>query len=244
MLPDIRSVIATILAATGLMILAFAAAAAFRVAQETRVAALQMDLAQRGHAVAPAPRPIVVLETPGPTLLAKASLSAPAAEEETPASAEASSPQEESMLPVAAAIAENSPTAEVAPERDLDSRSLVTAAAPILDTSVGAPRILAMGGPSPQEIAHAKAQRRSAERARARKASAERKRKARAARVARERAAARRAAAAQKQQARAASPPSGFDFNPAGAFNTAPFGNAQNFDGAANRSETQRPAVR
>src|SRR5690242_3997500 len=120
MLPEIRAVIATILAATGLMILAFGAAAAFRVAQETRVAALQTDLAQRGHAVAPARRPIVVIETPGPIFRAKSSMSALAAEEETTVSAEPPSPQEEAMPPVAAAIAENSPTAEVAPERDVD----------------------------------------------------------------------------------------------------------------------------
>jgi len=244
MLPDIRAVIATVLAATGVMILAFAAAAAFRVAQETRVTALQTHLVERGHAVGPARRPIVLIETPGPTLLAKALGSASAPEEETPASAEPSSPQEESMPRVAASVAENSPAAEVAPERDLEGQSLATASAPILDASVGVPRILAMGGLSPEEIAHAKAQRKAAERARARKTAAERKRKVRAARVAREIVAARRAAAAQKQHADTASPPIGFDFNPAGAFNTAPFGHAQNFGGATSRPEVQRPAVR
>ena len=53
MLPDIRAVIAAIVAAIGLLMIAFGAVAAFRVAQENQSGSLQADLATRGHAVPP-----------------------------------------------------------------------------------------------------------------------------------------------------------------------------------------------
>src|SRR5947208_16630 len=72
MLPSMRAVIVVVASAIGLMIIAFGTVATFRVAQESRAGSLQADLAQRGHAALPEPRPIVVIETPGPTLLARA----------------------------------------------------------------------------------------------------------------------------------------------------------------------------
>lgn len=244
MLPDIRAVIVTIMAATGLLIVAFVAVASFRVAQETRLASLQADLAQRGHAVTPQPRPIAVIETPGPTLLVKASQVEP---EEQAASPEVPGIQQDEATPlVTAAFPDNSAIAEVLPERDFNNQPAVVVLAPALDVASAeepaagtspspAPR-LAIGGPSPEEIAHATAQRKAAERARARKAAAEawkaaaeRARKARLARIARERRAARRAVAAQaKQQASSSTPQRGFGFNPNGSFNSAPFGNTFN----------------
>ena len=61
MLPDIRAVVAAFVAAIGLMIVAFGAVAAFRVAQESRVSSVHADLAQRGQARAPEPRPVMVI---------------------------------------------------------------------------------------------------------------------------------------------------------------------------------------
>ena len=48
MLPDIRAVFAAFVAVIGRLMIAFAAAATFRVAQGSRVASLQFDLARRG----------------------------------------------------------------------------------------------------------------------------------------------------------------------------------------------------
>src|SRR4051812_34547225 len=72
MLPNIRAVFATIAVAVALLIIASGVVATFRIAQESRAGSLHADLAQRGHAVAPQPQPIGVIETPGPTLLTKA----------------------------------------------------------------------------------------------------------------------------------------------------------------------------
>ena len=67
MLPDIRAAFAAFAAAIALLMVAFAAVAAFRVAQEGRFASVQSDLAQRGRAVPPQTgQRIVVIETPGP----------------------------------------------------------------------------------------------------------------------------------------------------------------------------------
>ena len=67
MLPDIRAVFAALVAAIGLMMIAFGAVAAFRVAQESHSGSLQADLAKRGQAVAPQSRQrFTVIETPGP----------------------------------------------------------------------------------------------------------------------------------------------------------------------------------
>ena len=67
MLPDIRAVFAAFLAAIGLMMIAFGAVAAFRVAQESHSGSLQADLATRGQAAPPqSGQRLTVIETPGP----------------------------------------------------------------------------------------------------------------------------------------------------------------------------------
>ncbi len=67
MLPDIRAVSAAFVAAIGLLMIAFAAVAAVRVAQESRFASLQSDLARRGQAAPPQTgQRVAVIETPGP----------------------------------------------------------------------------------------------------------------------------------------------------------------------------------
>ena len=268
MLPDIRAVVAAFVAAVALLTIAFGVVATFRVALESRAGSLQADLAQRGHAARPEPQPIVVIETPGPTLLVKAPvepLPAPMPEG-APASAEPPATAEQAAQPATAPAAPERPSiASLSP--DADHQSIVSAASPAPDVpptieAVGdesgmatiaatvpqaietqpeppsPPAVAAIGGPSPAEIAHAKAQRKLAERARVRKAAAEKRKKVHAARIARERkAAAERAAQANaKQQAAPSSPQGGFDFNPTGAFNSAPFGNSSfNGGGVTNR---------
>jgi hypothetical protein len=72
MLPNIRAVIAAIAGAAALMVIAFGVVAMFRVAQESRASLLHADLAQRGRAAPPEHRPVPIIETPGPTVVAKA----------------------------------------------------------------------------------------------------------------------------------------------------------------------------
>jgi len=300
MLPDIRAVIAAMVAATGLMIVAFAAVAAFRVAQETRVASLQADLA-RAHTTKPEPRPVMVIDTPGPTLLAKAPAepAAPAPVDTPPASSEPARVEpagesEDAAARVAAPAVLDSPSitealADPAPDlpppatNSAPALDLLTANEPATDpppapaTVATAPQdaaphdmeahparpsphspVLAMGGPSPEEIAQAKARHKLAERARARRAAAEAKRaaaearkvaaekarKLRAARLARQRklAAKRAAEARAKQQVQQQQQRN--SFGTTGTFNSAPFGNTYGFGGAMNQPQAQRPAVR
>ena len=144
MLPDIRAIFATFVAAIGLMMIAFAAVAAFRVAQESRVASLQSDLAQRGQAVPPqAGQRVAVIETPGPHIAPPPPL--PIADiRSVPVGAEVSSipllpamrpepepeaapvaiaaPREEAIVPVAEAPL-GGPLAEPAPARSEDDRA-------------------------------------------------------------------------------------------------------------------------
>lgn len=69
MLPDMRAVFAALVAAVGLMMIAFGAVAALRVAQESHAGSFQTDLARRGQTVLPKPPArVTVIETPGPHL--------------------------------------------------------------------------------------------------------------------------------------------------------------------------------
>jgi hypothetical protein len=264
MLPDIRAVIAATAAAIGLLTVASGVLATLRVAQENRAGSLHAELVQRGHAMMPEPQPIMLLETPGPTLLARmpeVEPLPPAATEEASAPIEPPAMEREQPPQGVAAIVESAPLAPAPAEPDPDN-TLIAAASPATPESTpiaarepapeqpaasallatapqtmeaeleapAPPPLIAMGGPSPDEIARAKAQRKAAERARAKKAAEEMRKKARAARVARER---KLAADGQKQQASASSQQGGFAFNPASSFNSTPFGNS--FGGAINR---------
>jgi len=269
MLPNIRAVIAAVVTAIGLLVVAAGVIATLRVAQESRAGSLQADLAQRGHAVMPEPQAIVLIETPGPTLLARAPEIEPlsAAALQTAPSAEPPAIEREQATQPVVTVPASPPVVAVSADPDQDDTRTAPAppaapesmpvaatepaAGPPAATAVVAtapqeiepqpepsspPPILAVGGPSPEEIARAKAQRKVAERARARKAAEEKRKKARAARIARERKlAAQRAADAQKQQASASGQPNGFGFTSAGPFNSAPFGNSFDFGSATNR---------
>src|SRR5947199_1277592 len=122
MLPNIRAVVATIAVAVALLIMASGVVATFRIAQESRAGSLHADLAQRGHAVAPQRQPIVLIETPGPTLLAKAPEpeSAPpsAPEEQAPARDEPTITETDQTAPVATASPEPSVVAAVPSQPD------------------------------------------------------------------------------------------------------------------------------
>ena len=68
MLPDIRAVIAAMMAAIGLLMIAFALVATYRVAQQHQAGSLQEDLVKRGRAALPAQsgeRPVLIIETAG-----------------------------------------------------------------------------------------------------------------------------------------------------------------------------------
>jgi len=70
MLPDIRAVIAAMVAVIGLLLISFAVVTAYRAAQQHQAGSLQADLAKRGQTVPPpsGDRPVLIVETPGPQL--------------------------------------------------------------------------------------------------------------------------------------------------------------------------------
>ncbi len=121
MLPNIRAVIAAMAAAISLLVLAFGVVATLRVAQESRAGSLHADLTRRGQAVAAEPQPLMVIETPGPTLLAKApevEALASAADEPAPAAIEPPAMEREQAPQSVAAIPETPPIAAVPSEPD------------------------------------------------------------------------------------------------------------------------------
>lgn len=205
MLPDMRAVFAALFAAIGLLMIAFAAVAALRVAQQSHANSFQADLARRGQAVPPqSGQRIAVIETPGPhiapppPLPVTEVLSAPVGAEVSP-------------VPVVREVAPEAPPVVIATAREEEIASAVEAPA---------------GGPLAEPAPVRSETDRAADRAeRAKKLAAARK--TREVRIARQRkAAARRDAQARttaKQQAAASSFNNGFGnqtFGPSG------FGNA------------------
>lgn len=181
-MPDIRALLAAVVAAIGLLTISFGVVATFRVAQDGRAGSLQADLALRGRAPVPdniVPRAIVIFETPATEEL----VVVPAAIiREAPAA----------PAPALLAI----PTAEIEPEPPAPA---VMAAMPAEPETPGPSAVsAAIGGPLAEEVARIDAEYKAAKRARAKKAVAE---KARKARVARQRRAHRAAQARAKQQA-------------------------------------------
>jgi type IV secretory pathway VirB10-like protein len=210
MLPDIRAVFAAFVAAIGLLMIAFAAVAAFRVAQESRVASLQSDLAQRGQAVPPQTgQRVAVIETPGPHIAPPPPL--PVVEVKiAPVGAEVSSIP---LLPATQPEPEAAPVAIAAPREE---------AVPVTEP-IGGP----LAEPAP---ARSEGDRAAAKQERARTLAAAKR--ARQVRLARQRkaAAARRAALARENAKQAATSPfnSGFGSQGPGGFGAASpgFGNS------------------
>jgi hypothetical protein len=179
MLPDIRAVIAAMVAAVGLLMISFALVSTYRVAQQHQAGSLQADLAKRGRAAftaQPGERQIPIIETPGPHLAAPVARSGVPPQTEPVAATPV--PEPEPAAPVAAALP---PPVETAPAGPPIGGSL----APAPETS------RAVAAENPAQVDTRALQ------------QAERARKARAARVARERkAAARRAAQARRAKQR------------------------------------------
>ena len=141
MLPDIRAVVAAMAAAIGLLIIAFGVVATLRVAQESRAGSLHADLARRGQAAAAARQPVAVIETPGPTLLAKATEveALPAADEPASPSTEPPAIESEEPAQSVAAVLESAPVAPVSAEPDPDNAPIAaTPAAPESSPTVAA----------------------------------------------------------------------------------------------------------
>lgn len=230
MLPDIRAVIATIAAAIGLLMISFGLVATFRVAQDSRAASLQADLAQRGRASPPQHRPIGIIETPGPTLavIAPVAPTLPGSAEPEPADV---TPAPGNPMMVAAS--EPAPQEKEPVPENKEPAPVMAAVAEETEAPPPPAPPLAIGGPSPEEVAQADAEHQTAERAKAKKAAAEKAKTIRAARIARE----RKAAARRAAQARARAQQQTNSFNAAGTFNNAPFGNS--FGGFEN--STRRP---
>lgn len=210
MLPDIRAVIAAVVAAMGLLMISFGLVATFRVAQDLRAGVLQADLAQRGRSPVPVgseARTIPIIEA----------LEPPPATHEYAEALEAT--------PV-------TPVITAAPLLEPIPVTPVIVAAPLPEPIAPAsepptpPAELPIGGPLPEQIAavHAEPPPRNvaAEKA-AKKAAA---RKARASRIARERkAAARRAVQIRRARQNAAAASDNGFANPFGnSFGNSPFG--------------------
>ncbi len=203
MLPNLRAVLAAIVAAVGLLVGTFALVAILRVAQENRTGPLHADLVQRSRTLAvPAsiePRAIAPVEKPAPL-------------EPNPVQAVEMSDAVEIPPPIVAAAPHLPATEPIEPPADAPTQAAVTDAAPPLPapaavTEAVPPAEPPMGGPLPEHAlaTHtAKAPGRIVDHAAAkRKAKQEAARKARAARLARlareRKAAARKARAAQGQ---------------------------------------------
>jgi type IV secretory pathway VirB10-like protein len=214
MLPDIRAVFGTIVAAIGLLMIAFGVVATYRVSRENQTGPLQADLRRsRDVQLASATqRPVLIVQTPGPHLAPRAT---PLAANPVP------------FVEVAAALAPpllTPPPPAAPPPVALTPEPPI--GGPLAPIPAGTP-VAALPDTSRNAAAEnpAHADTRALERA-----AAAAKAKARAARVARERrAAARRAAArriAQEKAARSAAP---FGTAPFGA--TTPFGGSTQFGG-------------
>jgi hypothetical protein len=197
MLPDIRAVIAAIVAAAGLLMVSFGLVAMFRVAQEHHSGSLQADLAKRGRPALPdsaAQRAVMIIDTPGPHL----------------APVKAAPPPEASATPVA----ETAPLAEPAPVVQVEAAPVtpVAAAPPAEAPQATPPAEPPIGGPfAPAPVAQTEASRSAAPEnsGKAEKIAAEKARKARVARIARERKVAKRAAQVRRTNERSNPSPGG-----------------------------------
>jgi hypothetical protein len=187
MLPDLRAVIAATIATVGLLMIAFGAVAAFRVAQGSH-GSLQAELAVRARMAEllppPARRPVRVIDTPGPHIAPLRPL--PVVEvRDAPIATEF-----RDLTPPAFAVA-GITAPETAPEP--------APPAPAAEATVLPPAEPPMGGPLAEAKPASEAERAAAKAERARKLAAAKR--ARAARLARQRkAAARRAAQARAKQ--------------------------------------------
>jgi ribonuclease E len=225
MLPDIRAVIAAILAAVGLLMATLGIVATLRVAQQHQSDSLRADLATRGRSAPPAnselpaksgERTILIVDTPGPHL---ATPVRSATTERAPAAD--SAPEPATPVPAIAvqAVAQEPPVAALPPAevprqtppadtpKPVEAARAAPPATPPAETARTAPPAETTTPPAEPPIGGPLAEppRRQASDAgenpsNARRTAAEKARKARAARIARERKAGKRAAQARRAQ--------------------------------------------
>ena len=201
MLPDIRAVIAAMVAAIGLLLISFALVATYRVAQQHQTGSLQEDLAKRGRTALPAlsgERQILAIETPGPHLTVPAEAGRPT--EIVPAAETVSAPRVSEPEPL--------PVAAVPPPIETPKPPIGGPVAARPESSRNA------AAENPSRIDSRQLQR----------AAAEKARKARAARIARERKAALRHAAQARRAKQSAAPSSNNFGSPFGGTFTRPTG--------------------
>jgi hypothetical protein len=199
MLPDLRAVIAATIATVGLLMIAFGAVAAFRVAQASH-GALQAELTKRARMaeLPPVRQPVTVIDTPGPHIAPFPPL--PVVEvKDAPVAAE--------LHDVALPVADATPTIAPEPASPGAPQVAPTAEPPSTPEPAKAPDPIAallqpepaIGGPLAQLKPPSEAERAAARAERARKLAAAKR--ARAARLARQRkVAAQRAAEARAKQ--------------------------------------------
>jgi hypothetical protein len=217
MLPDLRAVIAATIAIFGLLMIAFGAVAAFRVAQASH-GALQADLTRRVRMaeLPPVRRPIVVIDTPGPHIAPFPPL--PVVEvKDAPVATE--------LHDVPAPVADVAPATPSGPVATPQAIATPEPTAPPQPVAALPPEDAPIGGPLAEPKPMSDAERTAARAERDRKLAAAKR--AYAARVARQRrlAAARRAAEARARQQQAQQ--SAILFNPL-------FGNSDFNRGAGN----------
>jgi hypothetical protein len=211
MLPDLRAVLAATIATVGLLMLAFGAVAAFRVAQGQHDT-LQSDLAKRARMAElapPARHPIRVIDTPGPHIAPFPPLPIIEVKEAPIASFVIDRPAP--VVAVPSVAPPEPPAAAVTPPEPAAPPS-AAAPPPVTDpppVAVSPTPEPAIGGPFAEPGPPTEAQRAAAKAEQARKLAAAKK--ARAARLARQRkAAARRAALARARQQQPPQPTTSF----------------------------------
>jgi hypothetical protein len=234
MLPDIRAVIAAIVAAVGLLSAAFGVVATLRVAQQQHAVSFQADLAARGRPAPPASpvpaanageRMVLIIDTPGPHLatpVSSAPAEDPAPEPVPPAPAIAVQTAPLEPLVLAAALPVDAPqaaphvgAAQRKPAAEHAQATPLTEAAqpaPPSDPPIGGPLV----AEPPRRQAETPRSGAGDDSASRKRAAAEKARKARAARIAKE----RKAAAKRAAQARRAKQPASPSFGNTNSFGT------------------------
>lgn len=134
-MPDIRAVIAAMMAATGLLMIAFALVVTYRVAQQHQAGSLQEDLVKRGRAALPAQsgeRPVLIIERPGPHLAVPVETAKPTEivpPAETVSAPPVAEPEPPARVAALAAPPESSRNAAAENPSQIDTRALQRAAA-------------------------------------------------------------------------------------------------------------------
>jgi type IV secretory pathway VirB10-like protein len=137
MLSDIRAVIATLMAAVGLLLISFGLVATYRTTQQQQAGALQADLAKQTAPPASGDRPVMIIETPADAHRAPPAVdppvetvaATPVAEPEPPAPPQAPPPAEPPIGGPLATAPETSRSVAAKNAAQIDTPALQRAAA-------------------------------------------------------------------------------------------------------------------